>query len=231
MTPELLTPESLATELLTPEALAGAALAFGLWMAWGALHSVTAAPWFKAACARLLGPRAYALYPLAYSVVSLGTFSLAFRLEPDLPQQVWAVHGFLALLMHGLQLAGLGLLVWAGMSMHAFRMFGLPQLMAVLRGRPPDAPDLRRDFTSSGAYALVRHPMHLGGMLLLLFQPRLSLGGFVFALFGCLYMVAGSLLEERRLARELGPVWADYVRRVPMLLPGFPPGARGRGNR
>jgi len=213
------TPEFLTPVWLTPGALADAALAFGLWTAWGLLHSVTAARRFKAACARLLGPRVFVLYPLAYSLVSLGTFYLAFRLEPDLPQRLWAAHGFLALLLYGLQLAGLGLLVWAGLSMHALKMFGLPQFMAVLRGRAPEVPNLRRDFTSTGAYALARHPMHTGGMLLLIFQPRQNLGGFVFALFGCLYMVAGSLLEERRLASELGPVWADYARRVPMFLP------------
>jgi protein-S-isoprenylcysteine O-methyltransferase Ste14 len=102
-------------------------------------------------------------------------------------------------------------------------MLGVTQLMSLLRRRPPEEADLRKDFTSTGAYELVRHPMHAGGMLFLIFQPRLTLGGFVFALFGCLYMVVGSLFEERRLARELGPVWAGYARRVPMFLPRFRP--------
>lgn len=210
-----LIPVPLSAEALAPEQIA---LAFGLWTLWGVLHSVLAARRVKAAFELLLGPR-YALYPLGYSLVSLWTFYLVFRIEPDLPQLLWAVEGPSALFMYGVQLAGLGLLVWAGVSMHAFKMFGLPQFWAMLRHRAPDGPDLRQDFTSTGAYGLVRHPMHVGGMLFLAFQPRMSLSSLVFALFGCLYMLVGSLLEERRLAVELGLVWADYVRRVPMFIP------------
>lgn len=208
----------LAPEILTPQALADAGCAFGLWTGWGVLHSVLAARRVKAAFAQLLGPR-YALYPTLYSLVSLWTFYVVYAREPALPQLLWAVHGLAALAMYGLQLAGLALLFWAGVSMQGFKMLGLTQLVSLLRGRAPDAADLRQDFTSTKAYGVVRHPMHVGGMLFLAFQPHLTLGGFVFALFGCLYMLLGSWLEERRLTRELGPVWADYARRVPMFLP------------
>jgi len=213
-----LAPQVLAPQLLTPEALASAGYAFGLWTGWGVLHSVLAARRVKAAFELLLGPR-YVFYPTAYSLVSLWTFYLVFTKEPDLPQLLWAVEGPSALFMYGVQLAGLALLVWAGVSMHGLKMLGVTQLVSLLRRRLPEAADLRQDFTSTGAYGLVRHPMHAGGMLFLAFQPRLTLGGFVFALFGCLYMAIGSWLEERRLALELGPVWAEYTRRVPMFLP------------
>lgn len=205
-------------QVLTPEALAGAGHAFGLWTGWGALHSLLAARRVKAAFELLLGPR-YVFYPTAYSVVSLCTFFLVIAKEPDLPQLLWAVEGPSALFMYGVQLAGLALLVWAGVSMHGLKMLGVTQLVSLLRRRPPDEADLRKDFTSAGAYNLVRHPMHAGGILFLVCQPRLTLGGAAFALFGCLYMVVGSVLEDRRLARELGPVWADYARRVPMFMP------------
>jgi protein-S-isoprenylcysteine O-methyltransferase Ste14 len=209
---------------LTPEALAGAGYAFGLWTGWGVLHSVLAARRVKAAFELLLGPR-YAFYPLGYSAVSLWTFSMVFQKEPDLPQVLWAVDGVFAFAMYALQLVGLALLLWAGVSMHGLKMLGVTQLVSLLRGRLAEEADMRKDFTSTGAYGVVRHPMHLGGMLFLAFQPRLTLGGCAFALFGCLYMVLGSWLEERRLALELGPVWADYARRVPMFIPRFWPGA------
>lgn len=212
----------LAPEALTPEAWANAGYTFGLWTGWGALHSVLAAKRVKAAFELLLGPR-YAFYPTAYSLVSLWTFYIVFRKEPDLPQLLWAVEGLPALGMYGVQLAGLALLFWAGVSMHGLKMLGVTQLVSFVRGRLPDEADMHRDFTSTGAYGLVRHPMHLGGMLFLVFQPRLTLGGSAFALFGCLYMLVGSFFEERRLARELGPVWAGYARRVPMFIPRFWP--------
>jgi methanethiol S-methyltransferase len=213
----------LAPDPLTPEVLAAAGYAFGLWTCWGVLHSVLAARRVKAAFELLLGPR-YAFYPTGYSLISLWTFYVVYAKEPALPQLLWAVEGPSALFMYGLQLSGLALLAWAGVSMHGLKMLGVTQLVSLLRGRPPDEANLRQDFTSTGAYGLVRHPMHLGGMLFLAFQPQMTLGGFAFALFGCLYMGIGSWLEERRLTLELGPVWADYARRVPMFLPRLRPG-------
>lgn len=213
----------LTPEVLAPERIAAA---FGLWVLWGLVHSLLAAPGVKAWFARALGPKRFALYPLAYSLVSLATFAAAYLLEPPLPQLLWAVDGPAALLLYGVQLAGLALLVWAGMSMHAFKMFGLPQFWAVLRRRAPDEPDVRRDFTSTKAYGLVRHPMHLAGVLILFCPPRMTLGALVFAVFAGLYFLVGTLLEERRLARDLGPVWAEYVRRVPMFLPRLWPRPR-----
>ena len=209
---------------LTPEALGNAGYAFGLWTGWGALHSLLAARRVKAAFELLLGPR-YVFYPTAYSAISLWTFYLVVIKEPTLPQLLWAVEGLAALALYGLQLAGLALLFWAGASMHGLKMLGVAQVLSALRRRLPEESDMHKDFTSTGAYNLVRHPMHSGGILFLVCQPRLTLGGAAFALFGCLYMILGTVIEERRLARELGPVWADYARRVPMFIPRLRPGS------
>lgn len=203
---------------LDPQALADAGYAFGLWVGWGLLHSALAARRVKAAFSLAMGARA-ALYPFLYTVVSLWTFWLVLQKEPDLPQALWSLSGGPKYLLLILQAAGLGLLLWAGWSMKGLKLLGLTQLASSLRGRLPEEADIRQDFSARGAYALVRHPMHSGGMLFLLCQPAQTLGGLVFALFGCLYMIVGTLLEERRLAQDLGPVWEDYARRVPMFVP------------
>lgn len=205
---------------LPQEAISDASYAFGLWTGWGLLHSILATRRVKLAFEVALGPR-YALYPLAYTVISLWTFWLVLVKEPDLPQVLWAIDGLPKILLYCAQGAGLALLGWAGFSMSGLKLLGVPQLFSTVRGRVPDEADIHKDFSTRGAYGLVRHPMHVGGMLFLLAAPRQTLGGFVFALFGCLYMLIGSLIEERRLSRMLGEVWADYARRVPMLLPNF----------
>jgi len=205
---------------LGPQALADAAYVLGLWTGWAALHSVLAARRVKAACELVLGQR-YALYPFGYTVVSLWTFWLVLVKEPDLPQVLWELNGLPMILLYLVQGLGLGLLAWAGVSMAGLKLLGVPQFVSMLRGRVPDEADIYKDFSTSGAYALVRHPMHVGGMLFLACAPRQTLGGLVFAVFGCAYMLLGSVLEERRLAQALGTRWAAYARRVPMLVPFF----------
>jgi len=204
---------------LTPENWADAGYAFGLWCGWGLVHSILAARRVKAAFELVLGPARYALYPLGYTVVSLWTFWLVLVKEPALPQQLWDAPVWLALPLYALQLAGLALLVWAGLSIGGLKMLGLRQLADTLRGRVADAADMARDFSTSGAYGFVRHPMHAGGILFLACAPRQTLGGLVFAGFGCLYMILGTLIEERRLALELDGRWAAYAARVPMFVP------------
>lgn len=205
---------------LAPEALADAAYALGLWTGWGVLHSILASRRVKAAFELALGTR-FVLYPLGYALVSVWTFWLVLAKEPDLPQQMWAVGGMAKMLLWAGQGAGVLLLAWAVLQVGGLRMLGLTQLWEFLRGRLAHGPDIRRDFRTTGAYGLVRHPMHAGGILILACQPTQSLGSLVFTLFGCVYMVLGTWLEERRLAAELGPAWRDYAARVPMLVPFF----------
>ena len=74
----------------------------------------------------------------------------------------------------------------------------------------------------SGPYALVRHPIYSGLLLSLLFTAvakgtLLGVGGFALLLAG-MWMKARQ--EEAWLSQQLGEsAYADYRRRVPMLLP------------
>lgn len=209
---------------LPPEAMAEAAYAFGLWTGWGVLHSVLASRRVKAAVELVAGPVRFPLYPLGYTVISLWTFYVVLQKEPDLPQLIWLVEGAASYGMYALQAAGVGLLAWAAFTVDGLAFLGLRQLGQLLRRQLPQEPDPVRAFRTHGAYGFVRHPMHLGGILILTFQPRMTLNALTFALFGCLYIVVGSLLEERRMAATLGALWDDYRRTVPMFLPWPRPG-------
>lgn len=210
---------ALPTDLIGAEAIADAAYSFGLWTGWGLLHSILASRRVKAAVELVAGPVRFPLYPLGYTLVSLWTFWLVMQKEPDLPQVLWLVEGGAAYLLRALQVAGAGLLAWAAFTVDGLAFLGLRQLGQLLSRRIPDQPDTHKSFRDTGAYGLVRHPMHLGGILILSCQPVMTLGAFAFAAFGVLYIIVGSLLEERRMAWALGERWEAYVRRVPMFVP------------
>lgn len=214
---------SLPMNMIGPEAIADAAYSFGLWTGWGLLHSVLASRRVKAAVELVAGPVRFPLYPLGYTLISLWTFWLVMKKEPDLPQVLWLVEGGAAYALRALQVAGVGLLAWAALTIDGLAFLGLRQLGQLLSRRIPQEPDPDRSFRDSGAYGLVRHPMHLGGILILACQPEMTLGAFSFSAFGILYIVVGSLLEERRMAWALGARWEQYVRRVPMFVPFLKP--------
>jgi len=56
-------------------------------------------------------------------------------------------------------------------------------------------------------------------MLGLWATPVMSTGHLIFALAFSLYILIGLYFEERDLLRTLGDDYADYRRRVPILLP------------
>lgn len=73
-----------------------------------------------------------------------------------------------------------------------------------------------------GFYGIVRHPMYLGAFIFCI----ASMTNAPFAKFlgmGILavYIITGTVLEDRRLARELGDVYRNYQKEVPMILPKF----------
>ncbi len=78
----------------------------------------------------------------------------------------------------------------------------------------------------SGPYGLVRHPIYTG-LIASAFALALQTGMLV-SLVGTVLLAFGfwmkARLEERLLGETLGPAYADYRRRTPMLAPFWPVG-------
>ena len=74
-----------------------------------------------------------------------------------------------------------------------------------------------------GFYGIVRHPMYLGGVIFLLASmTHAPLPQFLGYLLLAIYMIIGTVREDRSLARELGKVYRNYQKEVPMIIPNFP---------
>jgi protein-S-isoprenylcysteine O-methyltransferase Ste14 len=71
-----------------------------------------------------------------------------------------------------------------------------------------------------GFYGIVRHPMYLGGFVFLItLMIHAPLAQFLGYGILAVYMVIGTIREDRRLARELGEVYREYQKEVPMFFP------------
>ncbi|TNF56943.1 isoprenylcysteine carboxylmethyltransferase family protein [bacterium] len=71
-----------------------------------------------------------------------------------------------------------------------------------------------------GFYGIVRHPMYLGGFVFLIaLMMHAPLAQFMGYGILAVYMVIGTIHEDRRLARELGKVYQEYQKEVPMFFP------------
>ncbi len=196
-------------------------------VAWALFHSVTAARPVKEWAQRSAGRRAYAgFYRFAYNVIATLSFlPVLYILVFHLPASViWRVPAPWAWLMMAVQAAGLVGLVISLLYTDALSFLGLRQLWRYLQGEPhPDPPV---PFTSSGPYALVRHPLYLFSLLALWFTPLLTTNMLAFNLLATLYFWFGARHEERRLAAEFGERYRRYRAQVPFLLPWPRPSRR-----
>jgi protein-S-isoprenylcysteine O-methyltransferase Ste14 len=174
------------------------------WLSFGFGHSALAGG--------LLKPRFGRYHRLAYNVVALCHIALVWlvgqvllsRQGFDLP--LWA-----RLVMGGMTAAGLAVM-WVAMGNYdGQRLMGLRQL------REPEAPE-HEPLAFQGLHRYVRHPLYLGGYLIL-FGLAGDEAGLATALWGGLYLAIGTYYEEKRLIGLYGQAYLDYKDRVPAFLP------------
>lgn len=193
--------------------LAAVAVDVALFALFAVSHSVMALPASKRALARVLPP---ALERSTYVLVAGLVLALLFWQWRPLPVLLWRVDTPLARgFLRGLGIAGWLLAIVALRTLGHARMFGLSQAWHWARGHEPRPETLVR----RGIYRVIRHPLDLAFLLGSWATPQMSAGRLLFAATATLYIVAGTVLEERHLRARLGETWESYRREVPAFVP------------
>ncbi len=182
-------------------------------LAFGLHHSITARRSFKARWTRLVPAhleRATYLY-----MTAIATGILVVLWQP-IPITVWQIDAdWAAALVIALYLGVWGMMFAATFLVGHLSFFGFAQAWSRVReAPPPNAP-----FTARYLYAIVRHPISLGWMLVPWLTPHLTVGQLVFALTTTAYVLVATWFEEADLVAELGDQYHDYRRKVPAFVP------------
>lgn len=175
-------------------------------------HSVMARPWFKAGWTRIVPrPIERSTYVLFSSVALLLLF---WKWEP-MGGAVWNVgsaYGRLAI--QALYACGWLIVLATTFLINHFDLFGLRQVWLHLLGRPYT----EIGFRTPGLYRYVRHPLYVGWLMVFWSASLMTSAHLVFAVATTAYILLAIQFEERDLAR-FHREYAEYRRRVPMLLP------------
>ncbi len=177
-------------------------------------HSIMARPGFKARWTAIIP---HSVERSTFVLISSLILLLLYWQWRPLDTVIWRVDnpiGYAALL--ALSLFGWLFAFTSTFLINHFDLFGLRQVyLAWRRQTYTNLP-----FRVSGFYRLVRHPLMLGFLIAFWAAPRMTAGHLLFAVATTGYiLLAVHFLEERDLVAALGAPYAEYRRRVPMLLP------------
>jgi protein-S-isoprenylcysteine O-methyltransferase Ste14 len=192
-----------------------------LLMVFAVQHSVMARPAFKRWWTRFVPHQAERSTYVLFTCFAL---ILIFWLWQPMGGVIWDIqHPVGRGLMWGLFAFGWGLVLVSTFLINHFDLFGLRQIWLYLRGKPYTP----LHFVTPGPYRLVRHPLYVGWFFAFWATPTMTIAHLVFALMTTAYMLVAIQFEERDLIAHHGRTYADYRRRVPMLVPRLRRGAKG----
>lgn len=125
------------------------------------------------------------------------------------------VHGLPGAIMRIFFFLSLLGMCWGMWALRSVDMFGLDPIIRNLRARP----SVSKPFTIRGPYRWVRHPLYLFMIVLFWSCPILTTDRLLFNILWTIWVIVGTILEERDLVDDFGDAYRAYQVNVPMLLP------------
>ncbi len=186
----------------------------GLILAFGLQHSLMVRPTFKYYLERYT-PKGSSR--TNYTLISSFFLALIIYKWQTVEGVVWSfdIGSFGWWLMTLIYLVAWVIAVVATFQIDHFGLLGLHQAWREWRG----IPEPKSTFQERGFYRFVRHPIQAGTIIGLWATPIMSIGHLIFSLSFSVYILIGLYFEERDLLQTLGQPYANYRKRVAMLIP------------
>jgi protein-S-isoprenylcysteine O-methyltransferase Ste14 len=163
-------------------------------------HSIMARTGAKARLTRLVpADLERSVYVWIASVLFL---AVCWMWQP-LPGIVWQVRGP-GIMLYIAQAFGLALTIAAARIVGVWELAGVTQ------------PDLTKpiEFKADGPFAIVRHPIYLGWILMVFATPVMTTSQLLFAVTSTLYLVAAIPFEERSLVEVFPEKYGAYQKEM-----------------
>ncbi len=185
------------------------------WITWCALHSLLITSKVNEII-KTHGGLVQGSYRLFYALFSFLSLIPLVWYQYSLPQEVlFSWSGWLRIpqglfLLYALVLCSAGYQVYDLSYLVGFRQWQSYQQKIELPSLP---------FRYDGVLAYVRHPWYGSGLPILWTVGPITDANLPVRIILTLYLIIGTLFEERKLVQELGASYIHYQQQVPMLIP------------
>jgi len=190
-------------------------------LAWDALlcllffiqHSVMVRKTFRNRLNKIFSPHYHGIIYTTASGVFLVCLVLFWQ---NAGQTLVNIQGVSRWAMQGIFFASMLGMIWAMYVLRSFDTFGIQPVLASIRAsQNVQAMPL----TIRGPYRWVRHPLYFCTLVLIWFRPDITVDRLMFNILFTVWIVLGTVLEERDLVAEFHETYNKYQHKVPMLIP------------
>lgn len=187
----------------------------GLWVAYFILHSGLATNKIKEKIRRF-SQKLFSWYRLIYTLIALITLVPVAWYHIQI--QDTYLYEFPAM-FKGLSviIAMVGLIL----MIQSFKQYDMNEFLGFSVHHNKNQSSKEKHLNTTGLFSVVRHPIYFG---LLIFLTGFLLYSFTIAnlisyVLILIYLILGTLLEEKKLEKEFGWQYRKYQKEVPMLFP------------
>ena len=187
-----------------------------LWIGYCALHSYLISIGFANLMTRLLKSY-YAFYRLLYVLLSLILLIPLIKYTGRVDTRTILTFGYpWSIVRYALVASALVIFFWAFFfNYDSLSFFGIRQILNFGKMKKADSSGILK---RNGLLGIVRHPMYFALILYLWCQTFRVMDILVNAIL-TIYVVIGTILEEKKLVLEFGDAYREYQREVPMVIP------------
>ena len=154
-------------------------------------------------------------YGAFYSITSGIPLAALVLFWQEIPQTIASADGAAYWLLYVPAILALAGFYWGVRSLGGFDMLGIRQVRRHMKNIIPKQVPI----TVRGPYRWVRHPLYFFMLLMIWFNPVLTPDRLLFDVLWTVWIMFGSMLEERDLEEDFGGSYRAYRSKVPMLIP------------
>lgn len=184
-----------------------------LWIGFGISHSYLVSEGFVRRMQDVLG-RYYSFYRLSYNIISFITFFLLFYHTKHIDSVL--IIKINPIVQAVLSSVSAVILAAAFLAFDPLEFIGLKQIGSFYTEKV--LKDDKAGPVRTGLYGIVRHPMY-SAAIVLMWSLDSTLAEIITKVILTIYIVIGTILEERKLVKEFGVSYIEYQKEVPMLIP------------
>jgi methanethiol S-methyltransferase len=187
-----------------------------IWSAYCFLHSFMISIWFSNVMKRLLREY-YAFYRLFFVLVSTLLLFPIIRYTIQLDHEVVITYSTTLNIIRYI-LITMGVLVFAKAFLIDYDVLHFLGFRQALKFNKTEKELSHSELKKSGLLGIVRHPMY-SAVVVLLWCHSFTIADVIVNAVLTIYVVIGTILEERKLVIEFGDSYIRYQKEVPMLIP------------